>query len=208
MKKMFLLLAIAALAFASCSKDEDEPIFESVSINGIVWATRNVNAPGTFAATPESAGMFYKWGSGTGWSATNPMTSSPVDKKWGDVAPENGDNWPAANDPCPAGWRVPTKEEQGTLFDDTKVTRVWTQKSGIKGYIFTDIASNKSIFLPAAGARNYQSTLIIVGVLGYYWSSSYDSSSYAWALSFSNNHAGQKSSINHKGGSSVRCVAE
>ena len=34
---------------------------EGVEINGVRWATRNVDAPGTFAANPESEGMFFQW---------------------------------------------------------------------------------------------------------------------------------------------------
>ncbi|MDR0873068.1 MAG: hypothetical protein LBN27_06320, partial [Prevotellaceae bacterium] len=33
---------------------------DGVLINGVVWAKYNVDAPGTFAATPESAGKFYQ----------------------------------------------------------------------------------------------------------------------------------------------------
>ncbi len=41
-----------------------------VLINGVLWATRNVDAPGTFAASPESTGMFYQWNSRIAWSAS------------------------------------------------------------------------------------------------------------------------------------------
>ena len=34
-----------------------------VVINGITWATRNVDEPGKFAARPEDAGMYYQWNS-------------------------------------------------------------------------------------------------------------------------------------------------
>ena len=34
---------------------------ESVVINGVRWATRNVDTPGTFAQNPESAGGFFTW---------------------------------------------------------------------------------------------------------------------------------------------------
>jgi len=41
---------------------------EGVVINGVKWATRNVDRPNTFAETPESAGMFYQWNDKIGWS--------------------------------------------------------------------------------------------------------------------------------------------
>ena len=34
---------------------------DGVVINGVRWATRNVDKPGTFAANPEDAGMLYQW---------------------------------------------------------------------------------------------------------------------------------------------------
>ncbi len=39
-----------------CPEDED-----GVEIDGIIWAKYNVDAPGTFAKTPESSGRFYQW---------------------------------------------------------------------------------------------------------------------------------------------------
>jgi len=32
-----------------------------VVINGVKWATRNVDKPGTFVANPEDFGMLYQW---------------------------------------------------------------------------------------------------------------------------------------------------
>jgi len=32
---------------------------EGVIIDGVKWATRNVDVPGTFASSPEAPGMFY-----------------------------------------------------------------------------------------------------------------------------------------------------
>jgi len=37
-----------------------------VVINGVTWATRNVDAPGTFVANTKDAGMFYQWNSKVG----------------------------------------------------------------------------------------------------------------------------------------------
>jgi len=81
-----------------------------VSINGVIWAKCNVDAFGTFAAAPESYGMFYQWNRRTGWSSTDPLTSSPAGAVWNSSIP-TGDVWTAANDPCPTGWRVPTEEQ-------------------------------------------------------------------------------------------------
>jgi len=44
-----------------------------VLINEVVWATCNVNTPGTFAPHPSELGMFYQWNRRIGWSSTDPM---------------------------------------------------------------------------------------------------------------------------------------
>jgi len=81
-----------------------------VLINGVKWSTRNVNVPGTFAIKPEKAGMFYQWNRNIGWSATDPLSSSPSGRSWNSSNP-TGTTWDKTNDPSPAGWRVPTLNE-------------------------------------------------------------------------------------------------
>jgi len=156
---------------------------EGVVINGIRWATRNVDMPGTFAAKPEDAGMFYQWNRKIGWSSTDPMINSSGGNTW-DASSPTGDSWEKANDPSPLGYRVPTDAEFKTLFNTTFVTNVWTTENGVPGRRFTDIATNNSFFLPATGARiNTDGTLNYVGTNGYYWSST-STMGHAWCLNF------------------------
>jgi uncharacterized protein (TIGR02145 family) len=115
-----------------------------VRINGVIWATRNVDAPGTFAATPESAGKLYQWNRKVGWAATGTVTG------WNSTNP-TGTEWTAANDPSPAGWSVPTEAQIETLLASRDV---WTTQSGVKGFLFTDRTTGQTIFLPAASERN------------------------------------------------------
>ncbi len=178
----------------------------SALINGVTWATHNVDAPGTFAATPQATGMFYQWNRKTGWSSSDPLTSSPAGATWDDTTP-TGDFWASANDPCPAGWRLPTKEEQTTLFDEAKVTKAWVTTPA-NGYKFTDIASSKSIFLPAAGYRSlYYGTLNDVGGNGAYWSSTMGTADKAWYL-FSYSDDAYQHSFFRTYGFTVRCVLQ
>ena len=62
-----------------------------------------------------------------------------------------GKNWPKENDPCPAGWRVPTKEELQIVFDQTPAidgtTGIWTS------------AATPAFVLPAGGDRRFDSGL-------------------------------------------------
>ena len=77
-----------------------------VFINGVRWATRNVDRPGMFAPTPESLGSFFQWNSGIteqGWS-------------W---------EWERENDPCPQGWRIPTRTELHSLSNASHYWNGW-----------------------------------------------------------------------------------
>jgi uncharacterized protein (TIGR02145 family) len=133
---------------------------EGVEINGVTWATRNVGEPGKFAATPEDPGMFYQFNRKTGWSATGTLISSPAGAVWNSTG-DASTVWEPKNDPCPAGWHVPTKAQFNALiafdlgWDDTK-----------KGRTF-GITPN-TIFLSAASIRN-QSSVFEYANSGLYW---------------------------------------
>jgi len=158
-----------------------------VVINGVTWATRNVDAPKTFVTNPEDAGMFYQWNSKIGWSAADPLTASDSTSTWNSSWDGNGDTtWKTTNDPSPSGWRVPTKAEIESLLNTTFVTMVSKVQNGTNGYLFTDKATGNSIFLPAAGYRNINSGFLNdVGTVGDYWSSTAQSSNNANNLYFS-----------------------
>ena len=68
---------------------------------------------------------------------------------------------------------MPTSSEIDELISDC--TWTWTTLNSVNGYEVTGTNGN-SIFLPAAGCRD-GSSLGHAGSLGYYWSSTPDSSS-------------------------------
>jgi uncharacterized protein (TIGR02145 family) len=146
---------------------------DGVEINGVTWATRNVGAPGAFAATSGDFGMLYRWNSRTGWSATDPLASSPAGQTWNPDYPTDAQTWAEANDPSPDGWRAPTVAELQALSDRNKVTIGWVQKTATQneGYTITDKTTGKSIFLPnvpnRAGLTSTLSSLLDC----WYWSS-------------------------------------
>jgi len=179
-----------------------------VVINGIRWATRNVDMPGTFAAKPESAGMFYQWNRKVGWSNTDPMTSSNGGTTWDNNIPYST-IWEKTNDPCPTGWRVPTKEELESLVN---ANSHWIIVNGINGRIFGD--GNQKVFFSAAGVRmgGYGGMLADVGNGGIAWSSTSCDDAIAYRMGFTNEGAAMNG-CNHGGGAygqgfSVRCVKE
>jgi len=133
---------------------------EGVIINGVRWATRNVDAPGTFAPTPESAGMFFQWGRLKGWNTVDEEVEN-----W-DRSRQRGVEWYEENDPCPPGWRVPMPEEMYSLYS---ANSEWTTLNGVEGRLFGD-APNQ-IFLPAVGWRlgNDTGSLNNTNQQGLYW---------------------------------------
>ena len=122
MKKFTLILFFGFCLFAFAARAQvanTDTTDVGVLINGVVWATRNVDAPGAFAATPEDIGMIYQYNIRVGWRYAT---------QYADILSTNGSTvwnttqnynpvWEAANDPCPNGWRVPTIIEAQSLID-------------------------------------------------------------------------------------------
>ncbi|MDR0332779.1 MAG: Ig-like domain-containing protein [Dysgonamonadaceae bacterium] len=172
-------------------------ISQSVLINGVRWATRNVDAPGTFATNPESSGRFYQWNRRTGWATTGNVSGG-----W-DRSNPSGTSWIRTNDPCPQGWRVPTKAELESLYN---AGSVWTTRNGINGRFFG--SEPNQIFLSAAGWRvDFDGTLLSAGTEGIYWGSNSDHNEAAIGLVFNTDRA-STSGGRRSTGYSVRCVAD
>jgi len=177
---------------------------EWVEISGVKWAKWNVDMPGTFAAKPEDAGMFYQWNRNVGWSSTDPIINSNGGITWDQTAAE-GTTWERENDPCPTGWRVPTISELESLVD---AGNQWTMINDVNGRIFG--SDDHTLFLPAAGHRciNLVGGLHYVDTIGYYWSSSIDVASYPYNLNFRDISATVLSGSGRSAGFSIRCVVE
>lgn len=208
---LLLTLSMVAVVFNSCGKDDDIDIppqttnanhDEGMIINGVKWATRNLNGPEKFASKPETSGMFYQWNRKTSWAITGDVTD------WNISTPE-GTKWEKANDPSLTGWRIPTLDEFKTLLDTTKVRSEWTTENEVNGRRFTDKATGNSIFLPATGFREYSVGMLSgVGFRGCYWSSTQSNAESACLLNFDSDKAEWSGLYYRKNGFNIRCVAD
>ena len=175
---------------------------DGVIIDGVRWATRNVDAPGTFAENPHNLGMFYQWNRRLGWTATDPMVNSNDGRTWNTSNP-TGTAWYAENDPCPAGWRIPTPQELQSLVDSGSL---WRARYGVRGELF-GTAPNQ-IFLPAVSTRSGFDGMLHTGSVSRYWSNARGNGDNAWGMSVSSGGALVMPNLWAIMGQNVRCVAK
>ena len=199
--KIALLLCITNTIFTVYGQDS-RTTDEGVVINGVRWATRNVDKPGTFTEKPEDAGMFYQWNRKVGWSSSDPLVNSDGETEW-NANEAAGESWSKENDPCPCGWRVPTYEELQSLGN---VSSEWSELNGKTGRFFD--SGRQFLFLPAAGHRDgSSSTLSEVDTNGYY-SINDTSVHHVEYLYFYSRLVTVGGSHTRAHGMSLRCVAE
>jgi len=184
-----------------------------VMINNVIWATRNVDAPGVFANSPEDPGKFYKWNIRIGYPATGSINK----ENWQIKSPDGFDSWQKIFDPSPEGWRLPSLYEVESLLDDRKVKSEWIFQNGVPGRKFTDIATGNNIFLPAAGIIHDEKGSREVGISGNYWIDDTKRTIllpfpttvfYRYQLFFNSYSAPSTTSYRKEYGYSFRCVAE
>ena len=136
--------------------------------SGTKWATCNLGA-----SSPEKGGSFFAWGD------TSPDGDYSGDiilyelKQEGRIDKKN--NLTMASDAAHAiwgaTWRIPTATEIKELKKYTTTT--WTTYNGKKGCLITSKRNGKSIFIPAAGYKDYDG-VNNVGESGTYWGATVD----------------------------------
>jgi uncharacterized protein (TIGR02145 family) len=198
--KNIVISNIDSITFSSYTA----PTGDGVEINGVTWATRNVDAPGTFVENSYEAGMFYQWNRATGWSSTDPLVDHNGGTAW-DATVATGDTWEASNNVCPTGWRVPSKEEFESLI---AAGYAIAEEEGVAGTLFG--SGTNRIFLPKAGGRWdwMDGGLTGVGSEGHYWTdaSVAGSSDNAYAVELYNAGANIYDFIGKSCAFSIRCV--
>jgi uncharacterized protein (TIGR02145 family) len=182
---------------------------------GEIWMDRNLGASQVATSSTDASayGDLYQWGRGadghqiraSGTTATLATSdtpghgdfitigSSPFDWR----SPQNDNLWQGVsgiNNPCPSGYRLPTEAE----WEAERAS--WSSNNAAGAFA-------SPLKLPLAGYRgNSDGSLISVGTVGYYWSSTVSSTSsrrLGFVSSFASMHTGNRAI-----GYSVRCLKD
>jgi uncharacterized protein (TIGR02145 family) len=173
---------------------DTESLAAGMKIGNVVWAWTNLSGNNTFAVNVYDYGALFQFGSSVAYSYTGGTAPS---------YPYSATSWPESNDPCPDGWHVPTQTEMQAMLN-AATAKTWTTSGLIYGMRYT--FSGGTLFLPAAGTRNYYSGAVDQGSVGYYWSSTYNGSSSSYRLYFDSGSTGSVDNNITNYGFSVRCV--
>jgi uncharacterized protein (TIGR02145 family) len=165
-----------------------------------------------FTPTWEINGGYWQWGLSEE-AAAGPTASDPKDgavSGWNTTAAANGswaDGSKTGNDPCPAGYRVPTTAQWDGVVTSNTNTNVGSFSNSATNY-GAGKKFGDQLMLPAAGSRdNFDGALLNRGSFGFYWSSTEYDSYDAWYLYFNSSNADTYNYLRTIG-TSVRCVAE
>ena len=164
---------------------------------------------GTDDTNPCSSPVF---GAAGPWGSTAAADNAGAITGWNTTAAANGawtDGSKTANDPCPAGFRVPTRTQLAALANNTLNPQTSVGSWTISAVNYSSgFRFGQSLFLPAAGNRGSSNgALGLRGFIGFYWSSTVSSAAFAWSLDFNSNGGGTNSN-GSTNGFSVRCIAE
>lgn len=182
-----------------------------LSTGTVTFSSTNLAANGVFADSARAYGALFQWGSSTAYTYTGGTDPS--------MAYTNTNaTWPAAENPCPAGWRLPTNVEWANMLNLASGTAAATAVAGS----FTTITpfadgvlkltpktgdTGQTLILPAAGIRN-GSSVSGRGIQGLFWSSVESISTAGRGVDFDGTDypSGRFNTYNKFRAFSVRCV--
>ena len=181
--------------------------------SGKKWAIGNLvkDSNGNYAIGEETDyGTYISWGNiighneGEGYNFDQTTYNSTAGASVSADIPSND----SAHDICVSklgsAWHLPTKADFQELYDNTDTE--WTTINGVNGRKFMKKTDHTIyVFFPASGFYNGTS-LNYRGSYGYYWSSSWISSTNAYYLNFNSSSVNPQYNYNRRYGFSVRAV--
>jgi uncharacterized protein (TIGR02145 family) len=219
----------ATYTLSSVGRYDGRATLKPVLVGGIYWAPVNAGASqlatsylSTDDLTVPRVGYLYQWGRDARFDNTSPLTplSGPVSAEvaaldenktrfittnahpndW--LTSKNDNLWSGANaqGPCPAGWRLPTKEE----FDI-----IVAKNAGLTSRVISVPGddSKSYLYFPASGYRSFETSEVKnLGSWGHYWSSTPNNLN-IYEFMFSTNPASITPNI-RANGYPVRCVQQ
>ncbi|WP_449400968.1 FISUMP domain-containing protein [Chryseobacterium wanjuense] len=205
---------------ASCSVTANIAVQTSVVMCGSssVWLTHNLGADTTVDShTPTAVihGAKYQWGmSSPAVTQAADQASATAITGWNSVAAANG-SWSTTktvNDPCPSGYRVPTRTEFQTLFSSSTKSVVGTWPASQTDYYGSAViyeCNGKKLTFPAAGYRHYQNgNLNQRGFEGDYWTVTESGSTAAYDFKFNQGSSNADATNFRQYAYSIRCISE
>ena len=171
-----------------------DPFTPTWEINGGYWQW-GISEQAVAGPTGPGAGDAND-GAVSGWN-----TNLAPDGSWTD-----GSKTP--NDPCPMGYRIPTKAQWDGVVANNTITNTGSFGNSATNY-GAGIKFGDQLMLPAAGYRDFvNGALYYRGNYGYYWSSTEFDNFNAWYLFFYSSGTITYYFYSRTYGLSVRCVAE
>ncbi|MDQ8748592.1 fibrobacter succinogenes major paralogous domain-containing protein [Elizabethkingia miricola] len=159
-------------------------------------------------------GAKYQWGGGTGeagkyYSQANDQSNSGAILGWNNALIPD-DAWSAGKDPCPTGYRIPTKEQWESVVNNNVLSTIGTNWTESVTNFDNVVKFGDYLFLPAAGFRLYSNgALTSRGNISVYWSSSIGgNAATAYLMSVFGGADATVTTTERRYGMSVRCIAE